>query len=134
HFLEVAEHGGLPLVLYNVPSRTACDLLPETMAQLAGHPAIVGIKEARADAERIAALAELARPDFVYLSGDDGTAGQAMLAGAAVPCRWWRTWCPRRSARCATRPPAAIAQPPRVAGMPWRRCCKRWTAHRTRSR
>jgi len=83
HFLEVAEHGGLPLVLYNVPSRTACDLLPETVAQLAGHPAIVGIKEARADAGRIAALAELARPDFVYLSGDDGTAGQAMLAGAA---------------------------------------------------
>lgn len=83
HFLEVAEHGGLPVLLYNVPARTACDLLPETVAQLAGHPAIVGIKEARADAGRIAALAELACPDFVYLSGDDGSAGQAMLAGAA---------------------------------------------------
>lgn len=83
HFLEVAEHGGLPVVLYNVPPRTACDLLPETVAQLAAHPAIVGIKDAHADAARIAALAELARPDFVYLSGDDGSAGQAMLAGAA---------------------------------------------------
>lgn len=83
HFLEVAEHGGLPVILYNVPSRTACDLLPETVAQLAAHPAIVGIKEARNDVERIHALAELARADFVYLSGDDGTAGQAMLAGAA---------------------------------------------------
>lgn len=83
HFLEVAEHGGLPVVLYNVPGRTGCDLLPDTVAELREHPAIVGIKEARADAERIRALAELARPDFVYLSGDDGSAAQAMLAGAA---------------------------------------------------
>lgn len=83
HFLEIAEHGGLPLLLYNVAARTACDLRPETVAQLAAHPAIIGIKEASADAGRIAALAELARPDFVYLSGDDSTAAQAMLAGAA---------------------------------------------------
>ena len=83
HYLEVAEHGGLPLVLYNVPSRTGCDLLPETVADLREHAAIIGIKEARGDAERIQALAELVRPDFVYLSGDDGTAGAAMLAGAA---------------------------------------------------
>lgn len=83
HFLEVAEYGGLPVLLYNVPVRTGCDILPETVAALRGHPMIVGIKEARGDRERISALAELVRPDFVYLSGDDGTAGQAMLAGAA---------------------------------------------------
>lgn len=83
HYLEVAEHGGLPVLLYNVPSRTACDLLPETVAALREHPAIVGIKEAIGSDERIQALAELVRPDFVYLSGDDGTAGKAMLAGAA---------------------------------------------------
>ncbi|MFC5525265.1 4-hydroxy-tetrahydrodipicolinate synthase [Rhodanobacter ginsengisoli] len=83
HYLEVAEHGGLPVVLYNVPSRTGCDLLPETVAALRDHPAIIGIKEARSDRERILALAELVRPDFVYLSGDDGSAGEAMLAGAA---------------------------------------------------
>jgi 4-hydroxy-tetrahydrodipicolinate synthase len=83
HFLEVAEHGGLPVLLYNVPTRTACDLAAETVAMLRDHPAIVGIKEARSDTARILAMAELARPDFVYLSGDDGTAGQAMLAGAA---------------------------------------------------
>ncbi|RUL79871.1 4-hydroxy-tetrahydrodipicolinate synthase [Dyella choica] len=82
HFLEVADHGGLPVILYNVPSRTACDLAPETTAVLRDHPAIIGIKEARADAERIQRSAELVRPDFVYLSGDDGTGGQAMLAGA----------------------------------------------------
>lgn len=83
HYLEVAEHGGLPVLLYNVPARTACDLLPETVAGLREHPAIIGIKEARGDAERIRATAELVRPDFVYLSGDDGSAGEAMLAGAA---------------------------------------------------
>jgi len=83
HFLEVAEHGGLPVLLYNVPSRTGGDLLPQTVAGLRGHPAIIGIKEARGDRERIQALAELAGDDFVYLSGDDGSAGEAMLAGAA---------------------------------------------------
>ncbi|WP_426700219.1 4-hydroxy-tetrahydrodipicolinate synthase [Rhodanobacter sp. Col0626] len=83
HFLEVADHGGLPVLLYNVPTRTGCDLLPETVAGLRDHPGIVGIKEARGDRERICALAELVRTDFVYLSGDDGSAGEAMLAGAA---------------------------------------------------
>lgn len=82
HFLEVAEHGGLPVVLYNVSIRTACDMLPETVARLRDHPAIIGIKEARGDAERIRALAELAGENFVYLSGDDATAADAMLAGA----------------------------------------------------
>ncbi|WP_243049434.1 4-hydroxy-tetrahydrodipicolinate synthase [Dyella sp. RRB7] len=83
HFLEVAEHGGLPVLLYNVPTRTACDLLPATVALLREHPAIVGIKDALSSDERIRANAELARPDFVYLSGDDGTAAKAMLAGGA---------------------------------------------------
>lgn len=83
HFLEVADRGGLPVMLYNVPSRTACDLAPETTALLRDHPAIIGIKEARGDAERIQRTAELVRSDFVYLSGDDGSGAQAMLAGAA---------------------------------------------------
>lgn len=83
HFLEVANRGGLPVILYNVPSRTACDLAPETTAVLRDHPAIIGIKEARGDAERIQRTAELVRSDFVYLSGDDGSGAQAMLAGAA---------------------------------------------------
>ncbi|WP_132143824.1 4-hydroxy-tetrahydrodipicolinate synthase [Luteibacter rhizovicinus] len=83
HFLAVADEGGLPVILYNVPPRTGCDIAPETTAVLRDHPAIVGIKEARGDAERIRATAELVREDFVYLSGDDGSAHQAMLAGAA---------------------------------------------------
>jgi len=83
HFSEVADHGGLPVVLYNVPSRTACDLLPETTARLAAHGNIVGIKEARAEPERMAALLPLAGERFSVLSGDDPTCLRAMLAGAA---------------------------------------------------
>ena len=83
HYSEVAEHGGLPVVLYNVPTRTACDLLPETVARLAGHGNIVGIKEARAEPERMQALLGFGGEHFSVLSGDDPTAMRAMLAGAA---------------------------------------------------
>ncbi len=83
HFLAVADAGELPILLYNVPARTGCDLLPETVAALRGHPRIRGIKEAVSDPDRIARLIELADDEFVYLSGDDGSAMQAMLAGAA---------------------------------------------------
>lgn len=83
HFTRVADQAGVPVILYNVPARTACDLLPATVQALREHPAIVGIKEAVADPARISALAALARTDFAYLSGDDGSAAQAMLAGAA---------------------------------------------------
>jgi 4-hydroxy-tetrahydrodipicolinate synthase len=82
HYTEVADHGGLPVVLYNVPGRTGCDLKPETVAKLALHDRIVGIKEAVGDAARVAALAALNNSHFVFLSGDDPTAVAAMLAGA----------------------------------------------------
>lgn len=82
HYRAVADQGGLPVVLYNVPGRTGCDLLPETVAQLVDHAAIVGIKEARAEPERMAALLALRSDAFAILSGDDPTASRAMLAGA----------------------------------------------------
>ena len=82
HYLEVADHAGAPVVLYNVPGRTGCDLLPETVAQLVPHPAIVGIKEARAEPERMQALLALRSEAFAVLSGDDPTACRALLAGA----------------------------------------------------
>lgn len=82
HYLAVAEQGGLPVVLYNVPGRTGCDLLPETVAQLAGHPNIVAIKEAVGDTTRVKALLELRSDSFALLSGDDGSAARSMLAGA----------------------------------------------------
>lgn len=83
HFLEVAEATAIPLILYNVPGRTACDMLPTTVAGLRDHPRIVGIKEAVPDHERITALVQLANESFVFLSGDDASAGAAMLAGAS---------------------------------------------------
>jgi 4-hydroxy-tetrahydrodipicolinate synthase len=82
HFSEIAEHGGLPVVLYNVPSRTACDLLPETVARLTRHGNIVGIKEARSERERMQALLTCQSDRFAVLSGDDPTAMRAMLDGA----------------------------------------------------
>lgn len=82
HYLEIAERGALPVVLYNVPGRTGCDLLPETVAHLATHPNIVGVKEARVEPERMQALLAFKSSDFAVLSGDDPTACRALLAGA----------------------------------------------------
>lgn len=82
HFSDVAEHGGLPVVLYNVPSRTACDLGVETTARLRDRENIIGIKEAVAEPARMQALLELRDDDFCILSGDDPTCMRAMLAGA----------------------------------------------------
>jgi 4-hydroxy-tetrahydrodipicolinate synthase len=82
HYRAVADDGALPIVLYNVPGRTGCDLLPETVAALAPHPRIVGIKEARSEPERMEALLALKGRDFAVLGGDDPTACRAMLAGA----------------------------------------------------
>jgi len=82
HFSEVAEQGGLPIMLYNVPTRTACDLLPETVARLATHGNILGIKEAVTDAVRMHALLALRREGFGVWSGDDPTALRALRAGA----------------------------------------------------
>lgn len=82
HYRAVADASALPVVLYNVPGRTAVDLLPETSAALAEHPRIVGLKEAVPGAERIRVLRSLCGPDFELLSGDDPTCGEAMLAGA----------------------------------------------------
>jgi 4-hydroxy-tetrahydrodipicolinate synthase len=83
HYRAVAAQGGLPVVLYNVPGRTGVDMLPETVAALAGVEGVVGLKEARGDAERWAALAPLAAGGFALLSGDDPTFVAAMRAGAA---------------------------------------------------
>jgi 4-hydroxy-tetrahydrodipicolinate synthase len=82
HFSTLADQADLPIVLYNVPARTACDLLPATVARLHQHPAIIGIKEAVADPSRMTELLALRHDGFRVLSGDDGTACAAMLAGA----------------------------------------------------
>jgi 4-hydroxy-tetrahydrodipicolinate synthase len=82
HYRALADDGALPVVLYNVPGRTGCDLLPETAAELAGHDRIIGIKEARSEIARMEALLPLRGEGFAVLSGDDPTAARALLAGA----------------------------------------------------
>jgi 4-hydroxy-tetrahydrodipicolinate synthase len=74
HFAAVAEGGGLPVILYNVPARTGVDLLPETVAKLARHPGIVGIKDAANQLDRATRQRALCGEDFALLSGEDGTA------------------------------------------------------------
>jgi 4-hydroxy-tetrahydrodipicolinate synthase len=82
HFEAIADAVALPLILYNVPGRTACDLLPDTVLELAAHPRIVGIKEATGELERVRTIRAGAPADFVVLSGDDPTAAGAMQLGA----------------------------------------------------
>lgn len=81
HFEAAAAASSVPVILYNVPSRTACDMQPETVARLAVLPRIVAIKEAVASLERIRALRALCPPGFGILSGDDATVREAMRIG-----------------------------------------------------
>lgn len=82
HFRAVADSSELPVILYNVPSRTAVDMLPETVQLLAAHERIVAIKEAVGKMERIDALRQLCGDNLVILSGDDHTCLEAMRHGA----------------------------------------------------
>jgi len=81
HFKAIAESSELPQILYNVPGRTAVDMLPETVARLAEIPNIIGIKEATGDLERLAQLKAILPADFALYSGDDETGCDFMLQG-----------------------------------------------------
>jgi 4-hydroxy-tetrahydrodipicolinate synthase len=81
HYEAAAAASRVPVVLYNVPGRTAVDMLPVTVARLAALPRIVALKEAVAGADRVREILALA-PAFTVLSGDDATAREAVLAGA----------------------------------------------------
>ena len=74
HFCEIAASTGLPVVLYDVPSRTGCGLADETIARLAEVPRVIGLKDAAGDITRPARLRPLVGADFRLLSGDDATA------------------------------------------------------------
>jgi 4-hydroxy-tetrahydrodipicolinate synthase len=82
HFRAVAEAASVPVIAYNVPSRTGVDLLPETVVRLARVPGIGGIKEATGDVERARQIVAGCPSTFEVLSGDDATARQLMAAGA----------------------------------------------------
>lgn len=81
HFKHIAEQVAIPQILYNVPSRTACDMLPPTVMRLSKIPNIIGVKEASGETARVEELKAGCRPDFLLLSGDDETACEFMLRG-----------------------------------------------------
>lgn len=83
HFKAIAEAVAIPQILYNVPGRTACDLLPETAARLAVIDNIVGIKEACADPVARAREIHSLCPEFLIYSGDDASARKLCLEGGA---------------------------------------------------
>lgn len=82
HYEAVAEAADVPVILYNVPGRTACDLLPATVAVLAEHPRIVAVKEATASVSRAREIIERSGSAIDVLSGDDATALELMMNGA----------------------------------------------------
>jgi 4-hydroxy-tetrahydrodipicolinate synthase len=81
HHKAIAEAVDIPQILYNVPGRTACDMLPETVLRLAQIPNIVAIKEATGDLARARTIIENAPADFCVYSGDDETAVELILMG-----------------------------------------------------
>ena len=81
HHKAVAEAVDIPQILYNVPSRTACDMQPATVARLARVTNIVGIKEATGDLTRLTAIRDECGKDFLLLSGDDASACNFILQG-----------------------------------------------------
>ncbi len=81
HHSAVADAVAIPQILYNVPGRTACDMLPETVIALSQVPNIIGVKEATGDIARVAPLRAGCGADFAVYSGDDATCREFMLAG-----------------------------------------------------
>lgn len=81
HFWTIAEALDKPIMLYNVPGRTVTDMLPDTVARLAKHPNIVGLKDATGDIQRLRATQERVPDDFRFYSGDDFTVREFIEAG-----------------------------------------------------
>lgn len=82
HYTRIADSVTVPVILYNVPGRTAVDLLPETVVALSAHENICGVKEATGSLDRVDAIREGAGANFALLSGDDLTCCEFMLRGA----------------------------------------------------
>ena len=86
HFIKIADSVDIPQILYNVPSRTACDLRPETVMRLANHQNIIGIKEALDSSERLSELIRISqsiadKKNFSVFSGDDPSFNSFMANG-----------------------------------------------------
>jgi len=81
HYKALAEAVEIPQILYNVPGRTACDMLPETVGRLSHITNIVGVKEATGDLSRVKIIRDLTGPDFAIYTGDDATSLEFCLLG-----------------------------------------------------
>ena len=81
HFMKIADAVDIPIIIYNVPSRTGIDILPETLAKLAEHPNIVGTKEATGQVRRSSDIVHMCGEDFIILSGNDDDTFPIMAVG-----------------------------------------------------
>ncbi len=81
HYKAIADAVDIPQILYNVPGRTACDMLPETIGRLAKIEHIVGVKEATGDLTRVRVMRELCGDDFALYTGDDASSCEFCLLG-----------------------------------------------------
>lgn len=82
HYSHIAHEVAMPIILYNVPGRTACDLLPKTVIKLAGISNIIGIKEATGQLSRLQEILQDCHGQMDVYSGDDPSAAEWMVAGA----------------------------------------------------
>lgn len=99
HHKYIADQVAIPQLLYNVPGRTAVDMLPETVARLAEHENIIGIKEATGNMQRLKDIRERVSSDFLLLSGDDETAVEFIALGGCGEISVTANVAPRLCAR-----------------------------------
>ncbi len=81
HYKAIAEAVDIPQILYNVPGRTACDMLPETIGRLSAIDNIVGVKEATGELDRVKKIRDLCGDDFAIYTGDDASSREFCLLG-----------------------------------------------------
>jgi len=81
HYQAIAEAVDIPQILYNVPGRTACDMLPETVGRLSSINNIVGVKEATGDLSRVKTIRDLTGDGFAIYTGDDASSREFCLLG-----------------------------------------------------
>src|SRR6516165_5828810 len=81
HYKAIAESTSLPIVLYNVPGRTACNIEPSTVVRLAALPNVIGIKEASGNISQMCDICRAVPSDFIVLSGDDALTLPLMAVG-----------------------------------------------------
>jgi 4-hydroxy-tetrahydrodipicolinate synthase len=81
HYRAIAEAVDIPQILYNVPGRTGCDMLADTVVRLSKVPNIIGVKEATGNLDRAKSILDQVDPSFLLYSGDDATAGAFCLLG-----------------------------------------------------